>query len=242
MKQTTATEMKSEKYSDYIYDDATMVKVYASLYKMTPTNLEVIADLNQQLANADRAIYNQDKVITTLQEECDDQNKAFAKQDSFIEDLCVDITDLKKHIKVLQELCNEQSLIINACMAEVPVDVGNYTTHTPENLVDRIAYLVTDQSRLSNYEEILCDLLEVDEMDEAIEVVHYMQDKHCVYREALETIMEGTDYAQGLAEKILGWTDSEEYDVDNLRDENLELKMEIEQLNRGLYKIVNAMS
>lgn len=202
--------------------------------------LESISCLNQQLAKADRAIYNQEEVITLLYEERNEVDKTLTKQDSLIEDLCVDISDLKKHIKVLQELCNEQSLIINACMAEVPV--GNYITHTPENLAERISYIVTDQCRLFNGEEQLCDLLDVDELDEAIEVIQYMQDKHCVYREALETIREGTDYSQELAAKILGWTDSYEYDIDDLRDENLELKMRIEDLSRSLYNIEYAMS
>ena len=136
--------------------------------------------------------------------------------------------ELENHIKVLQELCNEQSLLINACLAEIPV--GNYTTHTPQKLPERIANIVSDQCSLYNNEETLCDFLDVDDMEDAIEVVKYMQEKYFVYRDALKTIQEGTEYAQEIANKILGWNDSDEYDIDDLRSENLELKLAIEAL------------
>jgi len=135
----------------------------------------------------------------------------------------------------VNETIAKQSAIINACMAEVPV--GNYTTHTPENLAERISDIVTDQCRLYNAEEQLCDLLDVNDIDEVIEVICYMQDKHSAYQEALETIMQGTDYAQELAAKTLGWSDSDEYDIDDLRDENLELKMELEKISNDYYEL-----
>ena len=185
-------------------------------------------DINQQIADVTRTIDYQASLLIDMRLSNEHLNKMIDEQRQISKNLNIRIDELSKHNEVLCELSNEQSYIINSCMAEVPVE--NITTHTPENLAERIGDIVNNQCSLYNGAEQLCNLLYTDNLDESIKVVRDMQDEHCIYRDALKMIRDGTEYAQDLADKVLGWQGAENLDPKELCEDNLSLKIELEHL------------
>lgn len=54
--------------------------------------------------------------------------------------------------------------------------------------------------------------------------------EHACYHAALEKIADGTKHAKELAQNTLGYTDNEHYHIELLREENLMLKLKVEEL------------
>lgn len=52
------------------------------------------------------------------------------------------------------------------------------------------------------------------------------------YQAALEKIAKGTRYAKEIAENAIGYEDDDTIDIDDLREENLLLKLKIEELEK----------
>jgi len=166
--------------------------------------LEMIANLNQQLANADRKI-----------------------------------AEYKKAGETLAKLVIEQSKIINDCMREIPV--GNVTTHKPENLSERIGFFVEKYSKYAEAEERLCDILGLDiDIDQVEKTIECLQNDYCIYKETLEMIRDGTEYAQDLANKALDWKDVEKLDQKELCEDNLMLKLELATLWKDYRRLEEA--
>lgn len=62
--------------------------------------------------------------------------------------------------------------------------------------------------------------------------------EHASYYAALEKIAGGTKHAKELAQNALGYTDNEHYHIELLREENLMLKLKLEELEKKIVETI----
>lgn len=213
---------------------------------MTTTELEMLANANQRIANLERA----NSASTAL---IDKQARIIDKQARIIDDCLAQIPvgNIEMHTpeKLADKICyfvrsyaegldkiEKQSRIIAACMAEVPV--GNITTHTPENLAERIGWYITQFCELSNAEDRLIDMVGGGDIEAVIANVSDLLADYEAYKGALTIISRGTEHSKELANRTLGWSGSEHYQVELLREDNLRLRLELEDLQYNVIKKV----
>jgi hypothetical protein len=60
--------------------------------------------------------------------------------------------------------------------------------------------------------------------------------EHAHYHAVLERISEGTRYSKDLAQNAIGYTDNHEQQIELLREENLMLKLKLEELENKAVK------
>lgn len=179
------------------------------------------------------------------------------------------IKRLSEENERLVKIYNDQKNILHEVLHELPV--GNVTTHTYENIPERVAYYVKENAKCEK--EVTDALLATWVAEESLEVLeesikayyeyyagfavekgdtalqmldkmfknkpvntawgNTLTEEHAVYKAALEEIVKRprrSDTCKLIAQKALGRLNDEEYQPELLIEENLALKMKIEDL------------
>lgn len=102
--------------------------------------------------------------------------------------------------------------------------------------------LITDQRNAAIISKIMATVpvgnISKHTPDDMPERVAYYVEHYAKYHEALETIADGTAHAKEVAQRALGWLDNEHYHVQLLREENLKLKLELEDIKKKSVELV----